>query len=56
MNSSAKQNNANLDANCKDMKYQNLQSNILGYEDKEQLTYNKEIEKAAFGSSSDWTA
>ena len=41
---------------CKDKKYQNLASNILSNEGKEQALYNPEVEKAAFGTDANWTA
>jgi hypothetical protein len=46
----------NLDATHKDKKYENLASNLFGEEGAaDKPTYNTNVEKAAFGSSSDWT-
>lgn len=56
MNSPTKQANGQDSKNCRDKKFENLSSNIFGNEDNnDRPLYNNEIERAAFGTSSDWT-
>jgi len=43
--------------NSKSKKFENLQSNIFGLEDKDnQPTYDPNVEKAGFGTDANWTA
>jgi hypothetical protein len=43
--------------NSKSKKFENLQSNIFGLEDKDnQPAYDPNVEKAGFGTDANWTA
>jgi len=55
-NSPTKRINESMSRTCKSKKYENLESHLFEGEERNHPTYTTDIDRAAYGSNSNWTA